>query len=600
VAKRFHETLHEMIFDGGQDAEAIALLGVDGETVSYGRLRSQMATLVLDLECEGLRRGERVALVMPNGTRMAVALISLMSGFTCAPVDLNLGKLELERRLAEMKVGCIISEAGADAQVDLIAKTLGIESIQLEGDQQGGFNLRGGDGRGEFDVAWGGRDDLALLLQTSGTTSKPKLVGLKGVNVAHSVETIKELLALTAEDRCLSMMPFFHVHGQIMLFASLAAGGSVVCTPGYDPGRFLAWLSVLMPTWYSAVPTIHRAICDLPRPEVARAKGRIRLIRSASSALPTRLIGELEDTFGVPVIEAYGMTEASHGIASNPLPPSMRKAGSVGLPLKGVEVHVIGKKGEAIGEEGEIIIRGKSVISEYLESPEDNARSFVGGWLKTGDLGYIDRDGYIFLTGRIKDLINRGGEKVAPREVEEALLANRAVSEAIAFPVPHPTLGEDVAAAVVLKEGFLADEGGIRAGASAALARHKVPSRVFIVDEIPETSTGKPDRRGMWERVRTLLGAAGPLQPPFETDTERKIFEIWKEVLRRENIGRDERFLEAGGDSLRATQVASRLNMEYRLKLGTGAVLESETIAEQAKLVESRLSREGAAEKKDR
>jgi len=596
-----HKTLRELVFEGGQDTESTALLGVDGETLSYGGLRSQVDYVVRALNSLGFRRSERVALVMPNGIHMAIALVSAIAGFVCAPLNPSHVEAELEQHLSGIDAACILTLAGAKTHASSLAKKMGIEVVEVEG-HGGKFAIKGAGHVPEKDNVWTGEDDAALLLHTSGTTTKPKLVGLTNRNIAHSVTAIKDWLGIASGDRCLSMMPLFHVHGQITVFASLAAGGSVICAPGFDSERFLGWLGEFRPTWYSAVPTIHRAVYDMVQPDVSSVvKGRLRFIRSASSPLPVQLLRGLEDAFKVPVIEAYGMTEASHGITSNPLPPLARKAGSVGLPFPGEEVAVIGEGGKILGEGevGEIIIRGKNVITGYLENPEANAKSFWQGWLRTGDLGCMDSEGYLYIKGRAKELINRGGEKISPREVEEALLADGSVSEAVAFPVPHPTLGEDVAAAVVLKGGHSVREGDLRAGLLKTLAQYKVPQRIFFVDEIPKTAVGKPKRVGMAERlgiapapIPAKVGGAGAGDIELARIMEG-VLGIWKSVLRRDDVTMGERFLEAGGDSLRATQVAARLGETFGVEIDIASLFEADTVAGQAGLVKAKLAKEG-------
>lgn len=598
---RLHNTLRELALEGGQDAGSAALLGVDGGVLSHGSLRRQVNDVVWALNSMGFRRGDRVAMVMPNGPQMVVALLSAIAGFTCAPLNPGYAEAELERLLAGMNVACMMTLAGANDQALHLARKMGIEAIELEGGA-GKLAVKGAGRVLEEGNVWTGADDTVLLLHTSGTTARPKLVGLTNKNVAHSVSAIKDWLGITPRDRCLNMMPLFHVHGQISVFASLAAGGSAVCAPGFDPERFTDWLGGFQPTWYSAVPAIHRAAIDIvQRNPPSAAKWRLRFIRSASSPLPVRLLRGLEEAFKVPVVEAYGMTEASHGITSNPLPPRARKPGSVGLPYPGQEVAVIGEGGRSMGEGevGEIIIRGANVIKGYLENPEANAKSFWQGWLRTGDLGCMDSEGYLYIRGRAKELINKGGEKISPLEVEEALLAAGPVSEAVAFPVPHPTLGEDVAAAVVLKAGHPISEGDLRAALLKALARYKVPQRIFFVDEIPKTPVGKPKRVGMAER----LGMAHALAPTGGEGTEagdvelvgimEGILGIWKSVLRRDDVSVGERFLEAGGDSLRATQVAARLREAYGAEIDIASLFEADTVAEQARLVKAELAKQG-------
>ncbi|MBI2536017.1 MAG: AMP-binding protein, partial [Gemmatimonadetes bacterium] len=346
--------------------------------------------------------------------------------------------------------------------------------------------------------------DVALVLHTSGTTSRPKLVPLSQRNVCASARNIQSTLRLTAEDRGLIIMPLFHIHGLMAaLLAPLAAGGEVCCTPGFNALKFFSWLADLRPTWYTAVPTMHQAILTrASRNADVIKRSRLRFVRSSSSALPPTVIQQLETVFGAPVIESYGMTEAAHQMASNPLPPDVRKPGTVGTQA-GPEVRVVNQRGEPVpgGASGEVVIRGENVMTGYDSNPAANAAAFINGWFRTGDQGVLDRDGYLSITGRLKEIINRGGEKISPREVDEIILAHPAVHQCVTFAMPHAMLGEDVAAAVVLKEGTQATDQDLRRFAAERLADFKVPRKILIVKEIPVGPTGKLQRIGL---ARTL------------------------------------------------------------------------------------------------
>jgi acyl-CoA synthetase (AMP-forming)/AMP-acid ligase II len=350
----------------------------------------------------------------------------------------------------------------------------------------------------------GDDDDPALLLHTSGTTSRPKLVPLLQRNLLASAESIGRTLALTRDDVCLNIMPLFHIHGLMAAtLASLAAGASVSCTPGFNALKFFAWLDEVRPTWYTAVPTMHQAI--LARAERHRdmlARGRLRLIRSSSASLPAPVMMEMEKTYGVPVIESYGMTEASHQMASNPLPPRARKPGSVGLAA-GPEVAILDEDWKELprGQVGEVSIRGPNVTPGYEANPEANAKSFRDGWFRTGDQGVLDEEGYLRLTGRLKEQINRGGEKFSPLEVDDVLSSHPAVAQALTFAMPHDKLGEEVAAAVVLREGATATERELRQFCASRLAEFKVPRKVVLLTEIPKGATGKLQRIGLAQKL---------------------------------------------------------------------------------------------------
>jgi oxalate---CoA ligase len=342
--------------------------------------------------------------------------------------------------------------------------------------------------------------DEALVLHTSGTTSRPKVVPLSQANLFASANNIASTLRLSAADHCLNIMPLFHIHGLVaVVLASAAAGASVCCTPGFNALRFFGWATAEKPTWYSAVPTMHQAILQrAERNGEAVAEMRLRFVRSSSASLPPAVFRKLRETFGCPVVEAYGMTEAAHQMASNPLPPGEQKPGFVGQPA-GPEIRILNDAGiqQAAGVEGEICIRGANVTAGYENNPAANAASFTDGWFRTGDRGFFDSDGYLKIVGRIKEIINRGGEKVSPLEVDEVLLEHPAISQAVTFAAPHKLLGEQVAAAIVPVEGATVTQADVQAYAAERLANFKVPAVIVFLKEIPKGATGKVQRIGL-------------------------------------------------------------------------------------------------------
>jgi acyl-CoA synthetase (AMP-forming)/AMP-acid ligase II len=372
----------------------------------------------------------------------------------------------------------------------------------------GSFTLRAEGRAGDApDTALPGHGDVALILHTSGTTSRPKIVPLLQSNLAASARNIGASLALSPADRCLNVMPLFHIHGLIAaVSSSLAAGGSVWCAPGFDALRFFGWMEAARPSWYTAVPTMHQAILSrAARNAETIARVPLRFLRSSSASLPPQVMLELAATFGAPVIEGYGMTEATHQMTSNPLPPRAQKPGSVGLPA-GPEVAIAHEvENRLTGGTGEVVISGPNVTPGYEGNPEANAKNFFEAegrrWFRTGDQGSFDAEGYLNLTGRLKEIINRGGEKVSPLEVDAVLMDHPAVAQVVTFAVPHPKLGEEVAAAVVLREGLAATDREIRAFCEARLAAFKVPRRVVILTEIPKGATGKLQRIGLAEKL---------------------------------------------------------------------------------------------------
>jgi acyl-CoA synthetase (AMP-forming)/AMP-acid ligase II len=375
------------------------------------------------------------------------------------------------------------------------------------------------------------------------------------------------------------------------VLGSLSAGGAVVCAPGFDAAHFWRWLAEFRATWYSAVPAIHQSVLESAQQFSERIVHRsLRFIRSSSSSLPPRIMQELERTFGVPVIESYGMTEAAHQICSNPLPPGRRKPGSVG-PRAGPQIAVMDEAGHLLPSDttGEIVIRGENVTAGYDSHPASHEAAFRSGWLRTGDQGFIDVDGYVFLTGRFKEMINRGGEKVSPRDTEEALLEHPAVARAVSFAVPHASLGEDLAAAVVLHPDRSATESELRHFALSRLPGFKVPSRVVFVEHIPQGPSGKPQRTGLHRRLAHFL------RPPYAapaTPVEEVVAGIWSEVLKTIPIGRGDNFFMLGGDSLSAARVKARLQADLQLELPLDAILRAPTISELAATVDELLLRD--------
>ncbi|MEX0758071.1 MAG: acyl--CoA ligase, partial [Tistlia sp.] len=454
------------------------------------------------LAARGIAAGDRVAIVLPNGPEMAAAFLGVASHASAAPLNPAYRAEEFAFYLDDLDARAIVLAEGVDSPVRALAAARGLPLLELavpQGAAAGVFELAGKGSAAERGRPAGAEDE-ALVLHTSGTTSRPKVVPLMQCNLLASARHIGEVLRLGPGDRCLNIMPLFHIHGLIAaVLSSLGAGGSVVCTPGFNALKFMGWLAGDQASWYTAVPTMHQAILARAdrQPEAARAAA-LRFIRSSSSSLPPQVMLALEATFGCPVIESYGMTEAAHQMTSNQLPPGQRKPGSVGVPA-GPQVRVLDDDWRSLptGAVGEVAIKGPNVTPGYQANPEANRQSFRDGWFRTGDQGTFDADGFLTITGRLKEIINRGGEKISPREVDEVLLDHPAVGQAVTFALPHPKLGEEVAAAIVLREGQEADEQALRAFAAERLADFKVPRRWVFLEEIPKGPTGKLQRIGL-------------------------------------------------------------------------------------------------------
>ncbi|MEO7057279.1 MAG: AMP-binding protein, partial [Caldimonas sp.] len=405
----------------------------------------------------------------------------------------------------------LIVERTSTSPAIAVAERLGVRIVDLvvpEGAPAGSFRLEPrGAAPGVAPAAQGGyagTADIAMVLHTSGTTSRPKIVPLSVANLCASAANISATLQLAPGDIGLNIMPLFHIHGLVAgVLAPISAGAAVYCTPGFNALRFFQWMDDARPTWYTAVPTMHQAIVSRAKNNAeVIARHPLRFMRSSSSSMPPQVIKELETAFHAPLIEAYGMTEASHQMASNPLPPKQRKPGTVGLAA-GPEIAIMGTEGEllAAGVTGEIVIRGSNVTAGYENNEAANANGFRAGWFRTGDQGVKDDDGYLSITGRLKEIINRGGEKVSPREVDEILMDHPAVAQVVCFGIPHAKLGEEVGAVVVLKPGSDVTDRELQAFVSSRAADYKVPKKILFMDEIPKGATGKLQRIGLAQKL---------------------------------------------------------------------------------------------------
>ena len=540
----------------------IALLAPGRPNATYAGLANHVHGVARSLRALGIGQGDRVALVVGNGPEAASAFLAISSAAVCAPLNPSYRSAELEFYLRDLRVKAVVVGSTLDTPARNVASTLGIDVLELTVDPSspaGTFALDVAAGAEE--VSDPGPDAEALVLHTSGTTARPKIVPLAHRHLMASARNVGATLGLQPTDRCLNVMPLFHIHGLVAaLLASLGAGGSVACTPGFHQLRFFEWLKALAPTWTTAVPTMHQAVLERALRDGSLLAGHtLRFVRSSSAALPVPVLEGLEDVLGVPVVEAYGMTEAAHQMASNPLPPAARKAGSVGLSA-GSEVAILDADGRrlAAGEVGEVAIRGENVFDGYESNPDANAQAFTDGWFRTGDEGCLANDGYLVLRGRLKEIINRAGEKVSPLEVDDVLLRHPAVAEAVTFGVPHDRLGEEVAAAVVLRNDADVGERELQDFVAQTVAPFKVPRRIVLVDEIPKGATGKMQRIGLAERLDLTVDRQDESRNR-NSQLEESVAAIWGDVLAVPDVGPFDDFFALGGDSILGAEAVARV-----------------------------------------
>ena len=491
------KTIRNMI--NQQNDNLIFLTSEKNEKLSYGEFKIFNEKISRQLAATNVKNSDRAAIVLPNGPLMASSFLSISSYMSAAPLNPLYKQEEFEFYLDDLKPKFLLVEPNSKSLAVIAAKNLNIPVFEMKiSDNQplGTFELFDK----ETDYKNPNDYDEALVLHTSGTTSRPKIVPLSNLNIFTSAVNISKSLKLTADDHCLNIMPLFHIHGLIaVLSASAKVGASVCASNGFNALKFLDLAETQNITWYSGVPTMHQAILLRAQKNSDKAKKlNLRFIRSSSASLPPAIFEQLNDIFQTPVIEAYGMTEATHQMASNPLPPAIQKPGLVGMPA-GPEICIMNDKNEKLsqGEIGEICIKGDNVTNGYENNPEANKQSFVNDWFRTGDEGFFDEDGYLKISGRLKEIINKGGEKISPLEVDNILMDFPPIDQALCFGYKDKMLGEDIAVAIKLKENKSCTEDDIKSYANEKLAKFKIPKKIFIVEDIPKGATGKLQRIGL-------------------------------------------------------------------------------------------------------
>ena len=491
------KTIRNMI--NQQNDDLTFLTSEKNEKLSYGEFKIFNEKISRQLAATNIINSDRAAIVLPNGPLMASSFLSISSYMSAAPLNPSYKQEEFEFYLDDLKPKFLLVEPNSKSLAVIAAKNLNIPVLEMkisDNHTLGTFEL--------FDKETDYKNlndyDEALVLHTSGTTSRPKIVPLSNLNIFTSAVNISKSLKLTADDHCLNIMPLFHIHGLIaVLSASAKVGASVCASNGFNALKFLDLAETQNITWYSGVPTMHQAILLRAQKNSDKAKKlNLRFIRSSSASLPPAIFEQLNNIFQTPVVEAYGMTEATHQMTSNPLPPAIQKPGLVGMPA-GPEICIMNDKNEKLpqGEIGEICIKGDNVTNGYENNPEANKQSFVNDWFRTGDEGFFDEDGYLKISGRLKEIINKGGEKISPLEVDNILMDFLPIDQALCFGYKDKMLGEDIAVAIKLKENKSCTEDDIKSYANEKLAKFKIPEKIFIVEDIPKGATGKLQRIGL-------------------------------------------------------------------------------------------------------
>lgn len=538
----------------------------------------------------GVTADAKIAVILPQGPENAVLCLAAMSYACCVPLNPQTRELQLVECFTTLGIGVLVTASDAGAEISNAAAAAAVLTLVV---------TRADDARaGEFALGHGAAprsisqssarnapDDSTpvLILHTSGSTATPKAVPLTAKNLLATINNLSASLALTPESVALNMMPLFHIGGLVDLaLLSLSAGGTVICTRDMTAATFYHCLAHLRPTWYQAVPTMMQDVVNYGKRKGLPVKpSSLLFCRAVSARLPSRIRDDFIAYCGVPVIEIYGMTETAGVIASSRLPPFQQKSGAVGMSA-GPRIQIIDATGNRAkdGHKGEVLVAGDNVFTGYFAAADTNRAAFIGEWFRTGDEGYLDRDGHLFLTGRIKDIINRGGEKISPLQVDEYLLRHPAVADAACFALLHPTLGEEVAAAVVPTGAQRADEGELKSFLAAQLPDFMLPRQFFVLDQLPRTAAGKLQRHRLPEIVGLAENTAPIAKCAPQSPAGQLIAQLWSHILAVDDIGVDDNFFDLGGDSLKAATFIVELEAQVALHLDAGALFDHPTLRE--------------------
>jgi acyl-CoA synthetase (AMP-forming)/AMP-acid ligase II/thioesterase domain-containing protein/acyl carrier protein len=549
-------------------SDAVALARPGQLSFTFRQCACAADRIAQGLRAEGIHRGDLVALAIPNAEQLLLAWLGVASVASAAPLDCKLAEPELQSRMLQLKPRAVVTPCEPDPKLVRAAEATETPLLGLRFPQDGEdlpeialCSARTAAPNSRTVAA-----DVVAIFQTSATTGVPKLAALTHRNLTAMIGNIQRAFDLRADDRLLCLLPLHHLSGLLYCLAQVLQGGTAVCSNAFDPGQFLVWLETYRPTWYLAGPPIHRAILDMVEERPDRLpQTSLRFIRSGTAAMPPSLVEGLERTFRVPVIHGYGMTEA--GVITNT--GFQNRTGSVGKSI-GVDVGIMAPDRGLLPctMQGEIVLRGEAVMNGYLDDPEASRAAFHNGWFRTGDLGWLTPDGELFLTGRLREMINRGGQKVLPQEIDSVLVEHPSVEQTVAFGIPHPALGEDIAAAVVLRQGAAATENELRSYLAARVGPAKLPSRIFFVDEIPVNATGKASRRQLSKLFASTPQDAPPVPEsarpnPVGDLLEQRIASIWSRVLGVPiPLDKHQSFFGLGGDSLALTQMVTILGAE--------------------------------------
>ncbi len=575
--------------------KAPVFFGQGQRALSYQELAQLIAQFRTRLPRFGIGPQDRIAIVHSGGAEMAAAVVGIAACSIAVPLNPELSAGEFALHLKDKKVTAIAVEAGLKNPVRQVAGQLSLPLLEIVQDDRlvaGKIALSGPENLINIASSSPTEEDLMLVLTTSGTTSYGKIVPITHGQAIERARQITQMLHLTQQDRGMNLMPLFHIGGlSAGVMATLYSGSSLMPIKNGHVNTLFHCLDEIQPTYIAGGYTVFHAIerkAPAFRDVIDRVKPQIRMLRTGTGRLDQHIADHLEQIFDAPVVEAYGSSETGF-MSCTALSPQRQKPGSVGQPVH-TNLTIVDPEGQEvpIGQEGEIVVKGPNVFSGYENDPNKNIEAFKDGHYHTGDQGYLDEDGYLFITGRIKEMINRGGMKIAPIEIDQAMIKHDAVADAAAIPVSHPSLGEDVAAVVVLHERETLKAQELIKFLGHHLAPYKIPSRIYFRDSLPRTATGKLKRRDLASQIQTQANAfrSGKTGQHTESALEETLLGIWQEAMGISGIGRHDNFFDLGGDSLQAVDLFLLIENRLEQQLSRDILFEAGTIAEMAELIE--------------
>jgi acyl-CoA synthetase (AMP-forming)/AMP-acid ligase II/acyl carrier protein len=588
----------EVLRELAQARPSAAALHVPGRgALSFADLGAQLDYVRERLAAWDIARGDIVAGFVDSRAEMAVACAAFPATSTFAPLSQALSSDAYAELLGRLRPKAVLVPDAPAHPLVAAARALELAEIRIACEPNappGTFTLElSRSSAPDAPAAW--NPSFAYVLATAGTTGRPKLVPLERAQIMEHARVMKDWLRYTADDLGCHLLPMRLGHGlRNALMVPWLTGQAIVCLDEGDIDGFFRAFDDFGPTYLTAGFTVHRELLRRAGEHAARLRrGRLRFLRVGAGRLEPWEIDRLEQTFGVPALKGLSMTEAC-AVTQDPLPPRPRKNDGVGLPV-GSEVAVRAASGELLGagESGELVVRGPLVVRGYLDDPELTARSFADGWFRTGDLGHVDADGCVHVAGRLKEMINRGGEKLSPVQIDAELQSLPGVKEAAAFGVAHPTFGEEVVAAVVRQAGAAIDAEEVIAHARRRVGLAGAPRRIYFVDRLPRNEGGKV-RRGELAALAGLEGGlpsatanGGQAGLPARSPLETAVAALFAAILCRADIGSDDDFFLGGGDSLSGAQLLAQVQSAFGVQVPPRALFaEAATVSGMARAIE--------------